>query len=263
MNIHINDIRTITLDEMSHIRLMDRVDTKFTANVELLPLLLEKMQPLFRVQVIDNKRIANYSTQYFDTVDLSFFTMHQNGKLNRQKIRIRSYVDSKLSFLEVKNKNNKGRTSKKRVTIDTPFVNSISDITEQQFLEKNAIFETCELKPVLKNSFKRITFVNNKATERITIDLDLIFFNYVTKKKVAMNNLMILELKQDGQQRSDFREILNNMHIKPASFSKYCIGIYSTDENAKYNRFKEKYRAVEKQLNGAKNKEQRQLKDVF
>ncbi|GHU66096.1 VTC domain-containing protein [Bacteroidia bacterium] len=247
-------MQAISLDEMESIRLMDRIDSKFVAPVSLLPILLEEMIPYFRVQIINDKRIAPYCTQYFDTPRLDMFVMHQNGKLNRQKIRIRSYIDSNLSFLEVKNKNNRGRTSKVRVPIQQSHLNSINELDdEKQFLEKNSIFDSDNLVPVLGNNFKRITLVNNRKTERITIDVDLSFTNYKTEKEKSLDKLMILELKQDGWKHSDFRDILNRMRIKKISFSKYCIGTFLTNPKIntinpeiKYNRFKRKITRINK-----------------
>lgn len=239
----------ITLDEMSHIRLMDRIDTKYVAHVSLLPQLLDRMQTLFKVQIIDDKKIANYTTQYFDTSSWDFFTMHQNGKLKRQKIRIRSYTDSNLSFLEIKNKNNKGRTSKKRIPVSVSHVDTIDNLKEEQhFLDENSFFSSDKLLPILENNFQRMTFVNNKETERITIDVGLSFLNYSTDKKRCLDDLMVLELKQDGWKRSDFAEILQQMRIKRSSFSKYCMGMVLTNPASKYNRFKGKVQLLNKFL---------------
>jgi len=195
----IEDINPITLDEMHNIRLMDRIDSKFVAPISLLPSLLHKMKPLFKIQEVERERVATYSTQYLDTAELSMFVMHQNGKLNRQKIRIRSYIDSNLSFLEVKNKNNKGRTSKKRTPVVLSHLTSINDLnSEKEFLSGYSLFDIERLLPSITNEFNRITFVNNKATERITIDINLSFRNCSTGIDVNIGNLMILELKQDG-----------------------------------------------------------------
>ncbi|MDR1809022.1 MAG: polyphosphate polymerase domain-containing protein [Prevotella sp.] len=247
INSILQNIAPITLDEMKNIRLMDRVDSKFVAPTALLPRLLEEMTPYFRVQIVDGKAIASYATQYLDTPGLDMFTMHQNGKLNRQKIRIRSYMDSHLSFLEVKNKNNKGRTKKIRTHLDTTHIGSIDELAaERSFLEDYSLFDCRLLEPALDNSFNRITLVNNRGTERITIDTDLSFRNYRTGKEKALNSLAVLELKQDGRQYSDFRAMLEKRGIKQMSFSKYCMGTALTNPNAKYNRFKRKWGAINK-----------------
>ena len=235
----LREMTPITLEEMKTIRLMDRIDTKFVANIAVLPDLLKKMKPHFRVQIQNEVIVAPYTTQYFDTHDLGMFTMHQNGKLNRQKIRIRSYTNAGLSFLEIKNKNNKGRTSKKRVQINQPSVQSINEFQEKtNFLDEGSIFPIELLTPSLSNSFSRITLVNNRKTERITVDVNLSFLNENTGKAVSLDDLVILELKQDGWQHSDFRDILQELRIKKNSFSKYCVGTVLTNPDVKYNRFK-------------------------
>jgi hypothetical protein len=254
MNTLINDMLqqmpAVTLDEMTNLRLMERVDCKYVSSISLLPRLLEGMTPLFKVQTTEGRSISPYSTQYMDTPGLEMFLMHQNGKLNRQKIRIRSYLESNLSFLEIKSKNNKGLTSKKRIPISLSHLSAISDLAEnKRFLDEYAIFNSDALEPALANRFNRLTFVNNKATERITIDWNLSFINCKTGKETALDNLIVLELKQDGRQLSDFRDILHRQQIHPASFSKYCIGTILTNPHVKYNRFKNKLRAINKLTN--------------
>ena len=114
---------------------MDRLDSKFVAHASQLPALLKRMIPHFRVQEIKGVRISAYSTQYLDTPELSMYAMHHNRKLNRQKVRIRSYLDSDLSFLEVKNKSNVGRTTKLRIPTHSSHINKVED------LDKGVIFE--------------------------------------------------------------------------------------------------------------------------
>jgi hypothetical protein len=243
----LENMDTITLKEMQAVHLMDRIDSKYVAPIALLPQLLNDIAPYFKVQINNGNRIAPYATQYLDTRGLGLFIMHQNGKLNRQKIRIRSYLDSHISFLEVKNKNNKGRTSKIRIPVNLSHITSVKDLQEHEsFLEKNSLFDSFLLEPVLTNNFNRITLVNNKATERVTIDYNLSFSNYQTGEKRILNQFAVLELKQDGWQYSDFRNELNKLRIKPSSFSKYCMGTVLTNQDIKYNRFKSKWLIINK-----------------
>ena len=245
----LDDMNPITLDEMRGIHLMDRVDSKFVAPTSLLPQLLENMSDYFRVQEINGIRLLPYTTQYLDTPGMDMFLMHQNGRQKRQKIRIRSYVEPGLSFLEVKNKNNKGRTKKIRVPINLSHIETVRDLGENlSFLEDNSLFDCHGLVPSISNTFHRITLVNNRATERITIDTDLSFSNYHTGHSHDLDHLMVLELKQDGLQHSDFRDILMRMRIKKQSFSKYCIGTSLTNSLIKNNRFKRQWTIINKQI---------------
>ncbi|MDR0542175.1 MAG: polyphosphate polymerase domain-containing protein [Dysgonamonadaceae bacterium] len=236
----LEQMQPITLSEMQGVHLMDRVDSKYVAPITILPELLKATIPSFKVQITNGKRIASYATQYLDTPALDFFIMHQDGKQNRQKIRIRSYIDSNISFLEIKNKNDKGRTRKIRVPVECSHIQTISDLNANlSFLEKHAILDSHNLEPVLGTIFDRITLVNHRATERVTLDLNLSFINYRTGNEQKADQLLIVELKQDGWQPSDFRDILDRLNIKQVSFSKYCIGTALTDPAVKYDRLKD------------------------
>ena len=122
---------TITLAEMDKVKLMNRVDTKFLVTTEQLMEILDRISERYFVQFNEGRRIADYNTLYYDTPDCKMYIAHHNRKLNRQKLRSRIYVDSNLAFCEIKTKNNKGRTKKKRVSIDcsvTPLLYNIQSV---------------------------------------------------------------------------------------------------------------------------------------
>ena len=111
----LNEYDSITLDEMRSIRLMNRIDTKFVTTVPMLRQLLLLAKDDYFVQESQGERISPYYTLYFDTPDCKMYNRHEAGHLSRQKVRVRSYVNVGLNFLEVKTKNNHGRTKKKRI----------------------------------------------------------------------------------------------------------------------------------------------------
>ena len=254
----------ITLDEMSGIKLMNRTDTKFVTTVDRLRLLLALARDDYRVQDIDGQRIANYYTAYFDTPDTNMYIVHQNGHAGRQKLRIRSYVDSGLNFLEVKSKNNHGRTKKKRVDmLDFDPNHPDHGIRFQrqdaqfrsydEFLRKHLHYDPTILTEHLENHFRRITLVNKAKTERVTIDTDLCFHNIKTDRDVDLTGLVIIEVKRDGLQPSPILGMLRDLRIKPCGFSKYCIGSALTNPALKRNNFKERLRLVERLLSRAQS----------
>src|SRR5438105_3236213 len=100
---------------MDGVKLMNRTDTKFTFNLDQFEDILSDIIENYYVLEIDGKRISRYKTLYYDTTKLNLYIKHHNGELNRYKIRHRSYVESDIGFLEVKFKNNKGRTIKDRI----------------------------------------------------------------------------------------------------------------------------------------------------
>ena len=252
----------ICLDEMSGIKLMNRTDTKFVTTVDRLKLLLMRARDDYRAQEVDGKRIASYYTAYFDTPDNNMYVVHQNGHVGRQKLRIRSYMDSGLNFLEVKTKNNHGRTKKKRVDMvgfDPMHPDHGIRFMRQddqyrlydEFLRKHLRYDPTILSEQLENHFNRITLVNRAKTERVTIDSGLCFHNMVTGKDVDLTGLVIIELKRDGLQPSPILGILRELRIKPCGFSKYCMGSALTNPALKRNNFKERLRMVDRMLSWA------------
>ena len=100
----------ISLDEMSSIRLMNRIDSKYLANEDQLCRLLQLAKDDYMVQSINGILQSEYSTQYLDDRFNTMYLNHHNRRLTRQKVRIRTYVDTGDNFFEVKLKNNHGRT---------------------------------------------------------------------------------------------------------------------------------------------------------
>ena len=235
---------SISLDEMKSVRLMNRIDTKYITTCEVLATLLEQAQAEYFVQKIEGNYLMPYYTRYYDTEQCDMYREHLRGRKRRQKIRIRRYEHSNLSFLEIKNKNNKGRTSKKRIQS-----NGLGNDESNVFVAKHAIYATDALSERIENRFNRITLVNKHLTERLTIDTGLRFHNLYNGNMCELEDFAVIELKRDGNTRSPILEMLRRMRIHPAKFSKYCMGLAFTDEGLKTNRFKPRMRLVEKMCN--------------
>lgn len=241
---------TITLDEMSAIKLMNRVDTKYVMRESQLDEMLRMATAEYSVQVIGDVRACRYTTLYYDTADYDMYTRHHNQQLVRQKIRTRRYEESAQCYIEVKNKTNKGRTKKKRIVIPESAFEQVAQNTEaERFLRERANYQPEDITPALTTTFERITLVNKAHTERLTIDLNLRFGNVRKQTTGEMEGLVIVELKQDGMYFSPMKEILQRLRVKPFKVSKYCLGTVLTDADVKQNRYKQKIRLIEKMLN--------------
>ena len=239
----------ISLEQMSSVKLMNRIDTKFVTTMPQLVRLLKMAQGEYYVQEIKGERNMLYDTTYFDTRDFGMYNEHQHKHTNRQKIRFRTYVSSDLQFMEVKTKNNHGRTKKKRIEVTDM---DLSDPTKRDFLEKHLRYGVDTLIPHMHNHFHRITLVNKAMTERLTIDTALHFHNVVTGHDRDMGPLVIVELKRDGLCYSPVLEMLRQLHIHPHGFSKYCMGAAMTNDLLRVNNFKPKLGDVERILRNNK-----------
>ena len=236
------DFLPISLDEMDDVKLMSRTDTKFAFKANKMPLLLQKLLPFYRVLAIDGELIHDYKSLYYDTDNRKFYLDHHNGRVNRNKIRFREYVGSKLTFLEIKRKNNKGKTIKKRMKVNA-ISNELSE-KQQNYIEK-IIGRPMEVNAQQWINFSRITFVHKTQKERLTIDVNLTFEN--SNEKGDMKHIVIAEVKQERMSRSsDFMRIAKEMHILPIRISKYCLTTLALNPELKKNRFKEKVLFINK-----------------
>lgn len=237
-------LEPITLEQMSEIRLMNRTDTKFVTNKEKLAELLELAQGHYYAQFNAGSKIADYMTTYWDTEGHGFYLAHHNGRSPRQKVRVRTYMDSGVTFLEVKTKNNHGRTKKKR--LEVPGQGQIGEMGE--FLWDQVRLAVDDIHETVQNNFHRITLVNYGKTERLTIDFDVRFLNKETQVQCGTGDLVIIELKRDGNVYSPVLELLRQLRIKPSGFSKYCIGSVMTNPGLKHNLFKAKLKKISKRV---------------
>jgi hypothetical protein len=226
----------IALSEMERVKLMNRTDTKYLFTVDHFDEILQEIKDHYKVLEVNNQRANRYRTLYYDTANLGLYKEHQNGKLNRYKIRHRTYVESNTGFLEVKFKSNKGRTQKKRIEELTPPV--VWEGTNEAFLQKTQPYSTQALQPTIWVNYSRYTLVHKTEPERLTIDIDLEFVkDDVTKK---LDGLIIAELKQEKKNSSPFSAMMKKLHIREGGLSKYCLGIALTHKGIKRNSFKEK-----------------------
>lgn len=239
----LNQFQPITLSEMDGVKLMDRTDTKYTFNIHQLENILNEAKEFYKVLDVEGNRISRYKTLYFDTSDFNLYNEHHCGKLNRYKIRHRTYVESNLGFLEIKFKNNKGRTLKTRIKeLQVP---DLKQGKSFDFLQKSLPFSPLSLVPKIWINYSRITLVNKSSAERLTLDLFLEFEkeNYNT----LLDFLVIAEVKQDSKIASPFVTIMKKYHIREGSISKYCFGVaQSYKQDVKTNNFKQKISLINK-----------------
>ena len=76
--------------------------------------------------------------------------------------------------------------------------------------------------------------------------MNLVWDNLVSGESKTYPNLVIIELKRDGNVPSKMTDIMLAQRIKPFKISKYCIGTALTTPNLKKNRFKSKIHNLEK-----------------
>lgn len=232
---------TISLDELGSAALMDRVDRKFLVPTELLPDLLSACSGLYRLLSVGGRRMSRYSTRYYDTPDLALYQAHHAGRAPRFKVRVRTYLDSGLRFLEVKRRNNKGRTMKVRVPLSSS-ADPMAQLTREGYFGLQELPRDLGEEVVVE--YTRLTLVHKTAPERITLDLMLTFKHDGLIR--AYPEVAIAEVKQDRSGHSYFVDIMRELKVREGTVSKYCMGVVSLEPKAKKNHFKAIHARLEK-----------------
>ena len=230
----INRFESVTLDQLNAVSLLQRIDSKYILPASALPKVLNDLMDNQYILEIDGGRNFEYLTHYYDTKDYKFYMYHHNGYINRLKVRTRSYVDSGLNFFEVKHKERGTRTNKVRMEMKV-----LPDFLGQEEYDMidNKRYNGEELELKMSNSFNRITLCNKDFTERITIDTSIRFFN--DERIIKKPFLSIIEVKQGKTDNySQTIQVLKKHQIRPASFSKYAVGIAMLEKDIKQNKFK-------------------------
>jgi hypothetical protein len=187
-----------------------RHEIKFLINSEEKYELIDKNQ----LKKIFPDRIVE--SIYFDTEDLQFFNLSEEGITPRFKIRLRGYNNKKLDNLEIKTTNNYHR---EKITIK----NFVYDNYElHQSLKKFGIKQTVQKKIRVKylRSYYKLENVG-----RITLDRNIEFLSpdesFYNSKKIKQNILEV-KVQRENIDKNIIEKIIN---LKETRFSKYCIGI--------------------------------------
>jgi len=237
----LNHFSPINLTQMDRVKLLSRTDTKYLISQAELEDILVDLSTDYLILEIKGKRIASYHTNYLDTHHRSYYSDHHQEKPKRHKVRFRTYLDSALSFLEVKLKH-KNKTNKKRMTSEPK---DYMDEDQKKFLSLWIPENPIDLFICLENSFQRITLVHKSAEERVTIDLNIQFMN--GQKKVKFKDQVIIEIKQSYLNRFTLMSrLLRSRGIRTLRVSKYCVGSILLDPRLKYNRFKSRLLKINK-----------------
>ncbi len=229
----LNSFDPISLGQMEKVKLLNRMDKKFCFSAHRLQDILKQLEPHYFILKIENKSINCYKTLYYDTDDYKFYHSHHSGKLNRFKIRHRTYVENDKSFLEIKYKSNKDRTHKTRIANKN--IPLVLDETTLPFIESKLNVSAHSLSPSLWVNYNRLTLVSKTSAERLTFDLNLEYIK--NEQKLPLSNLIIAEVKQEKKQVSIFFNLMKSLHIYEGSISKYVMGIALTCP-VKQNNFK-------------------------
>lgn len=230
----------ISLEELNgKAAMLKRLDNKYILTAEAFRPALKKFSDHFDVLEIAGKRAFTYVTHYYDDPEKRGYYDHHQGRRKRCKVRVREYVDAGFSYLEVKLKDKRNITVKKRLRIAdkaNPLNSEALAFINEKYCEIYDEKFGKTLHPVIAMRYERITLVAKEGGERMTIDTSLQFEANGRSRKVHPEMFIIETKSARGNGIAD--KILRGLHLHPTKrCSKYCIGMASTGAVQRHNRF--------------------------
>ena len=228
--------------DASRSALQERLTTKFLLPATIAASILAELTERYTLLLAGDQRTATYRTLHFDTEDLAFFHAHRRGYRRREKARIRHYDDRRLSYFEIKLRINAHKTIKQRCVREYG-----DDVLHAEDLALLAQYTGIDgrLVPQVWTLFQRLTLVNVRDDERVTLDFDLRFRD--GDREVERTHAAIIEVKQPRLCRhSPVMRVLQRHGIRAAEFSKYCAAIVALRAGVRHNRLLPRLRAFER-----------------
>jgi hypothetical protein len=225
----------------SHSGMLERIDNKYVVNQEVLRLAVPELAKHFDILEIDGSRNFTYDTCYFDDADSHCYFEHHQSRSRRVKVRMRKYLEAGLCFVEVKLKDRRGMTIKKRLrcamdtfgTLDEAALTFVNDVYHGLY---KRVFPH-DVSRKLDMRYHRLTLVAKDGGERMTLDNRVRFLMDGDAREVD-EELFIIEAKSSkGNGIAD--RILRRLHQHPTKhLSKYCTGLATMREGTKHNNFR-------------------------
>lgn len=219
--------------------MLERLDNKYIVPEARMKVAILAFADLFDVLEIEGQRAFTYATRYFDDSARRAYFDHHQGRRKRCKVRVRHYLDARFSYLEVKLKDIRDVTVKKRLPV--PFLSEVLDDRAAEFVRTCYRDQYGEgfgaaLEPVVAMEYRRITLVAKAGGERMTIDTDLAFGTDRGVPVVAPGMFIVETKSAKGNGIAD--AILRGLHLHPTGrCSKYCVAMAALGEVARHNRF--------------------------
>lgn len=220
--------------------MLERLDNKYVVAAETLERALPLLRAAFDVLEIDGRRAFAYENCYFDGAGWQSYFDHHRGKRIRAKVRTRRYVESGLCFVEVKLKDRRGITVKRRLACDPAGHGALDAAAlahvEAAYRDLYGLAFPHGLDRSLDTRYTRTTLVAKAGGERLTIDSG-IAFRTDARSHAVDDGLFVVETKSaNGNGIAD--RILRALHQHPVPHcSKYCAGMALLRDGLKHNNF--------------------------
>lgn len=219
--------------------LQTRVDRKYLVDAALADRILATLPDRALVLEMDGLRSFTYDSVYFDTPGLDSYLLAAHGRRRRYKIRTRTYVDSAVSFLEVKTEGARAATVKERI----PYAGEDRSRITAEGLEY--ITETLAatgplpnlgaLQPVLETGYARTTLYLPGSGSRATVDSD-VTWTLPGSPGWTLDRKVVVETKSGSTAGALDRHLWEH-GVRPSRISKFATGLAALCPHLPANRW--------------------------
>jgi hypothetical protein len=218
----------VGLEELnSAAALQTRVDRKYLVPALQARQVLASFDSGVRVLEMDGLRSFDYDSVYFDTPELDSYLLAARGRRRRFKIRTRTYVDSSLSFLEVKTEGGREATVKERIPYGVADRSRITaaglDYIDETLSAAIGNIPAGPLEPVLETRYRRTTLFLPESGSRATLD-EGVTWQRPNGKAWLLDRAVVLETKS-GSAAGPLDRHLWASGIRPSRISKFATGL--------------------------------------
>lgn len=236
----VDSSQPISLDELNAVAaLQTRTDRKYVVGERAAARILGSFDAEVQVLETTGRRSFTYESVYFDTAELDSYKLAAHGRRRRYKIRTRTYVDSNLSFLEVKTEGARAATVKERI----PYrLEDRRRITSEGLAYINETLAATvgsapsgPLSPVLETRYDRLTLYLPDSQSRATIDLDVTWHRSLGATQV-LHGAVVLETKS-GTAPGPLDRHLWAYGVRPCRISKFATGMAALNPLLPANRW--------------------------
>ena len=206
--------------------LLTRVDRKYLLRLDGACALLSAVDARTRVLEQDGARGFAYESVYFDTADRLSYQLAARGRRRRFKLRSRTYLGTRTSFLEMKTRGGRGVTVKERI----PYAATARDRLTPEGREYSAgalvgigldPSLVTELRAALTTRYRRTTLLAPDGS-RATIDTDLTWVD-ADGRALELPGWVVVETKS-ADRPSALDRALWRSGTRPQSLSKFGTG---------------------------------------
>lgn len=232
--------RPIGLEELNTAAaLQTRIDRKYVVETGLAAQIIEEFTAKVQVLEMLGRRSFTYESVYFDTPDLDSYKLAAHGRRRRYKIRTRTYVDSDISFLEVKTEGARAATVKERIPYDPSDSHRLTSeglaYIKETLTSSIGSLPSGVLRPVIETRYRRITLYLPESQSRATLDLGVTWRRPASQPH-ELNGAIIVETKS-GSAASALDRHLWSHGVRPSRISKFATGMAALDPTLSANRW--------------------------